>query len=73
MPDSELGLHVVITLRAKRPRNRDSSPGTGRKLFLSEEVESDPEAHTYPYSIQPSRLSPGITRLGRESDQSPIL
>jgi len=64
---------IVTTLRAKRPRNRDSSPGTGRKLFLSEEVKSGSGTHTYHYSVQPSFVSRGITRLGREPDQSPRL
>ena len=66
MPESEVG--IVTTLWAKRSRNRDSSPGTGRKLFLSEEFQSGSGAYTYPYSIKPSRVSLGITRLCREAD-----
>jgi hypothetical protein len=65
---------IVTTLGAKRPRNRDSSPGTSRKLFLPEEVKSDSGTHIQDhYSIQPSCVSRGITRLGREADKSPRL
>jgi len=53
MPDGEVG--IMTTLRAKRPRNRDSSPGADRKLALSEEVQSASRVNIHPYSKEPSR------------------
>jgi hypothetical protein len=70
-PDSEFG--ILTTLRVERPGNRDLGPGTERGIFLSEEVQSGSGAHTYPYSIQPSRISPGKPRMGREAEYSPRL
>jgi hypothetical protein len=66
MLNSEIG--IVTTIRLI---NKDIIIRVLAGDFLSQQLQSGSGAQTYPYSIIPSRLSSGITRLDREASQFP--
>jgi hypothetical protein len=65
--DSSCG--IVTWLWVGRPSNRGSIPDTGKILFSPQQCSRLALGHTKPFI---HRLFPGVERLGRETDHSPL-